>query len=145
MTTLSEGYVTTQDGIRLFFQKAGTGPNLVIILNAIYLYDDFKYLAKERTVIAYDLRNRGRSDTVGDPSKLKGGVHNDVEDLEAIRKHLGANTVDLIGHSYLGYVVALYAMKYPEHVNRVVQIGPAQPFARKQYPPDLTGADATMA
>lgn len=73
MTIPSEGYVTTQDGIRLFFQQAGSGPGTVILLNAIYLYDDFKYLANERTVIAYDLRNRGRSDAVGDPSKLKGG------------------------------------------------------------------------
>jgi pimeloyl-ACP methyl ester carboxylesterase len=145
MTTLSEGYITTQDGIRLFFQKAGSGPGTVIILNAAYLFDDFKYLADDHTLIAYDLRNRCRSSPVTDPSKLKGGVHNDVEDLETIRRHFDVSPVDLIGHSYLGYVAGLYAMKYPEHVHRVVQIGPSQPFSGKQYPPDLMGADAVMA
>src|SRR5439155_22927557 len=44
-----------------------------------------------------------------------------------------------------GLMVALYAMKYPEHVNRIVQIGAMEPRAGKQYPPHLTGADATLA
>ena len=140
----SEGYVTTEDGVRLFFQKMGSGPRTVVIPNAAYMFNDFKYLAADRTVIFYDLRNRGRSESVTDASKLKGGVHLDVEDLETIRRHFGIHPVDVIGHSYLGMVVALYAMKYSAHVNRVVQIGPVQPFLGKQYPTYLTGADPTM-
>jgi len=140
----SEGYVTTEDGVRLFFQKMGSGPRTVVIPNAAYMFNDFKYLAADRTVIFYDLRNRGRSESVTDASKLKGGVLLDVEDLETIRRHFGIHPVDVIGHSYLGMVVALYAMKYSAHVNRVVQIGPVQPFLGKQYPTYLTGADPTM-
>jgi pimeloyl-ACP methyl ester carboxylesterase len=40
-------------------------------------------------------------------------------------------------------VVALYAMKYPDHVKGIVQIAPIQPDSDKQYPEHLTGADAT--
>jgi pimeloyl-ACP methyl ester carboxylesterase len=141
----SEGYVTTPDGVRLFYQKAGSGPRVVVIPNATYMFDEFNYLAADRTLISYDLRNRGRSDSVSEASKLKGGVHLDVEDLECIRKHFEVSPVDIIGHSYLGMVVALYAMKYSAHVSRVVQIGAVQPDSKKQYPPHLTGADATMA
>jgi pimeloyl-ACP methyl ester carboxylesterase len=141
----TEGYVATAEGIRLFFQKIGNGRDVVIVPNAAYMFADFKYLAGEHTVIFYDLRNRGRSDSVEDPAKLRGGVHNDVEDLEAIRQHFEAGPVGLIGHSYLGFVVALYAMKYSAHVRRVVQIGSAPPFAAKQYPPELTDADALAA
>jgi proline iminopeptidase len=108
------------------------------------MFDDFKHLAKHRTVIFYDLRNRGRSDAVTEASKLSGGVHNDVADLEAVRAHFDIASVSLLAHSYVGFVLALYAMKYPQHVNRVVQIGPAQPLA-KQYPPELTGADTILA
>src|SRR5256886_13568620 len=108
----SEGYVTTEDGVRLFFQKMGSGPRTVVIPNAAYMFEDFKYLAADRTVIFYDLRNRGRSESVTDASKLKGGVLLDVEDLETIRRQFGIHPVDVIGHSYLGMVVALYAMKY---------------------------------
>ena len=143
--SLIEGYTTTPDGIRLFFQKTGSGPNVVIIPNAAYMFEDFKYLAADHTVISYDLRNRGRSDSVSDPAKLSGGVHNDVEDLEAIRRHFGIDTISVLGHSYVGFVVGLYAMKYPAHVSRVVQIGASAPEAGKKYPPHLTGADALAA
>ena len=140
----SDGYITTGDGVRLFFQILGSGEKTVIIPNAIYLFDDFKRLVDGRTLIFYDLRNRGRSDHVSDASKLKGGIRHDVDDLEAVRQHFGVNKVDVIGHSYLGLMVILYALKYPLHVNRVVQIGPIQPKPSKQYPAHLTGADATL-
>jgi pimeloyl-ACP methyl ester carboxylesterase len=140
----TEGFITTEDGVRLFYRKLGKGPRTVIIPNATYMFDDFKYLGDDGTVIFYDLRNRGRSDSVTDPTKLRRGVHNDVDDLEAVRRHFSAAPIDLIAHSYLGMVVILYAMKYAAHVNRIVQIGPVQPVIGKQYPPHLTGADAVM-
>jgi len=140
----SEGYITTEDGIRLFFQKLGSGQKTVIMPNAVFLFDDFKHLADGRTVIFYDLRNCGGSDHVSDRAKLKRGIHHDVDDLEAVRRHFEITQVDVIGHSYLGMMVILCAMKYPAHVNRVVQIGPVQPFFGKKYPAHLTGADATL-
>jgi len=139
-----EGYVKT-GGIQLFVQALGTGSRLVVIPNATYMFADFKYLADERSIAFYDLRNRGRSEHISDESRITGGVHNDVEDLEAVRRHFDVETVDVIGHSYLGMVVALYAMKYPTHVNRLVMIGSVQPLMETQYPAHLTGADATMA
>ncbi len=140
----SEGYITTEDGIRLFFQKLGSGQKTVIMPNAVFLFADFKHLADGRTLIFYDLRNCGRSHHVSDSTKLKRGIHHDVDDLESVRRHFEITQVDVIGHSYLGMMVILCAMKYPAHVNRVVQIGPAQPFFSKQYPAHLTGADATL-
>jgi proline iminopeptidase len=142
--TPEKDYVTTDDGVRLFVQKLGSGSNVVIIPNHAYMFEDFKHLANQHTVISYDLRNRGHSDIVSDASKLKGGVHNDVRDLEAIRSHFNVDSVALIGHSYVGMVVVLYAMQYPPHVNRVVQIGAVPPDINTQYPRHLTGADATL-
>jgi proline iminopeptidase len=141
----SEGYVTTSDGVRLFFRKLGTGLQTVMIPNAGHMFDSFRCLADHRTIIFFDLRNRGASDSVSDSSKLAKGIQHDVDDLEAVRLHFGLEKVDLIGHSYLGLMVILYALQYPKHVNRVVQIGPAQPNAAKQYPAHLTGADQTLA
>jgi hypothetical protein len=46
--TLTEGYLTTTGGIRLFFQKVGRGPDAVIIPNAAYMFDGFKHLAEDR-------------------------------------------------------------------------------------------------
>ena len=140
-----EGYVTTEDGVRLFFQKLGNGPHAVIIPNAIHMFDSFKHLADKRTVIFFDLRNRGASDSVTDRAKLARGIHQDVDDVETIRRHFAVDQAELIGHSYVGLMVILYALKYPAHVRRLVQIGPAQPRAGTLYPAHLTGADATLA
>ena len=100
--TENEGCVITDDGVRLFFQRFGSGPNTIVIPGAASMCDDFKHLATDRTVIFYDLRNRGRSGAMSEASKLRGGIHHDVEDLEAIRRYFGITPIDVIGHSYLG-------------------------------------------
>ena len=140
----NEDFLTTEDGIRLFLQTVGDGPQKVVIANGIYLYDDFKHLADGRTLIFYDLRNRGRSDSVTDAAKLKRGIQNDVNDLEAVRRHFGIDKLDVIGHSYVGLMVILYAMKNGAHVDRIVQLGPMEPTHGKQYPAHLTAADDTL-
>jgi pimeloyl-ACP methyl ester carboxylesterase len=140
-----QGYVTTGDEVRLFFQKLGTSSNAVIIPNAVHMFDSFRHLAEHRTVIFFDLRNRGASDAVGDRSKLTRGIHHDVDDLDAVRQHFGFDQVDVVGHSYVGLTAILYALKFPAHIRRLVQIGPVQPNAGTEYPVHLTGADATLA
>src|SRR5262249_42907565 len=121
-----------------------TGPQVVVLPNGFHLLDDFSCLADGRTLVFYDVRNRGRSDTVTDPSLLARGIHNDVDDLEALRRHLGLDRLSLIGHSYMGLMVILYAMKHPERVDRIVQIGAMAPDPRKQYPPKLTANDDVL-
>src|SRR6266850_5804501 len=137
-------YVTTDDGVRLFAQRLGTGSRALVFPNGMYLLEDFKYLAADRTLIVYDVRNRGRSDHVGDAAKLERGINHDVDDLDAVRGHFGLSHVDVIGHSYIGLMVILYAMKYSAHVNRVVQVGPTEPRLGTQYPVHLTGVDDTL-
>ena len=141
---LSDGCVTTLEGIRLFFQKPEDGPNAVIVPNAYFMFDDCRRLAKGRTVIFLDWRNRGRSDSVADTAALRRGIHHDVDDLEAVRRHFGFSKIAVIGHSYSGLTAVLYAMQHPAQVDRVVQLGPIQPFPRTEYPPHLKCADQTL-
>lgn len=125
-------YALADDGVRLFTEVVGEGPQTVIIPNAVHLRDDFARLANDgRTLIFYDMRNRGRSDAAEGTS-----MKQEIDDLEAVRRHFGVTDISLIGHSYLGLVVVLYAMKYPQHVRRIVQIGAPPPDAAKEYPND---------
>lgn len=140
--TSNEGYITTADGVRLYFHVLGEGPK-VLLPNGIHLLEDFAPLAERHALIFYDVRNRGLSDTVTDASKLN-GVADDVDDLDTVRRHFEIDKADFIGHSYTGSMLALYAMKHPGHVNRMVQIGLMQPDPATQYPAHLTGADAMM-
>jgi pimeloyl-ACP methyl ester carboxylesterase len=141
----SEGYITMDDGVRLYFRKVGTGSKAVIIPNGLCFLGDFQHLGDWRTLIFYDVRNRGLSDTITDPAKIARGIQQDVDDLDAIRRHFGIDRVDLIGHSYIGLMVGLYSMKYGAYVGRVVQIGPPPLDADKKYPASLSYADAVFA
>jgi pimeloyl-ACP methyl ester carboxylesterase len=139
------GCVRPDDGLRLWFQTVGSGPQVVVLPNGFHLLEDFSCLAPGRTLVFYDVRNRGRSETVTDPAKLARGIHNDVDDLELVRRHLDLDRLNLIGHSYMGLMVILYAMKHPAHVDRIVQIGAMGPHYGKSYPEDVTNTDSVLA
>ncbi|HKZ81680.1 MAG TPA: alpha/beta hydrolase [Pyrinomonadaceae bacterium] len=144
---VEQGYVMTDDGVRLFYQKAGRGVRTVIIPGRLFVFDDLKPLADQYTIISYDMRNRGRSDTVSDGSKIT--IHEDVRDLERVRRHFKVKKASLIGYSYLGMMVMLYAMEHPQHVERIVQLGPVPLIFPTEYSAHLTasrentGADPT--
>jgi pimeloyl-ACP methyl ester carboxylesterase len=131
--TVSSGFVTAEDGVRLHFEQVGNGPRVVLIPNGLYLMDDFASLAAGRTLAFYDLRNRGHSDS-GDAARLARGIAQDVDDLDAVRRHFGAGRADLIGHSYVALIVLRYAMEHSEQVGRAVAIGAPPPDPKKSYP-----------
>lgn len=140
----SDGHVAGADGVRLYYRQAGAGPKTLVIPNGMHLLDDFRPLAQQRTIVCYDLRNRGLSDAIGDDSKLTRGILNDVDDLEAVRQHFGIDGMDVRGHSYTATVAALHAMKYPLHIARAVLIGPMPPEADRKYPPPLSYVDSVL-
>ncbi len=123
---VNEGYVMVDEGVELRYKTVGDGPEAVIIPAAIYMEFEFEKLADEsRTLILYDQRGRGKSSAIADVSQFS--MDFEIADLEAIRQHFGKEKVSLIGWSYLGGLVILYANRFPEHVNRIVQIGPISP------------------
>jgi pimeloyl-ACP methyl ester carboxylesterase len=142
---ITEGFVPARDSVRLFYRRIGEGDPSLVIPNGIVYQEDFAPLMAHRTVLLYDVRNRGRSEEVTDPAVLAKGIHNDVEDLEDVRRAFQLAPMNLLGHSYMGLMVALYAAKYSAQVGRLIQIGPSPPSAAKEYPPDLSGRDATFA
>jgi proline iminopeptidase len=50
-----------------------------------------------------------------------------IADLEALRAHLGSETLDLLGHSYGGYLVMAYTARHPERVSRLILVDSAAP------------------
>jgi len=62
----------------------------------------------------------------------------ELSDLENVRQHFELKQMSLIGWSYLGALVALYAAEHPKQVNRVVQIGPIPPRKHPYWQQFLT-------
>ena len=82
-------------------------------------------LARTRRVVFYDQRGNGRS------GALKAGqsctLADQIDDLDAVRAHLGADKIDLLGHSWGGYLVMAYAARHPEHIRHLVTVDSAAP------------------
>lgn len=129
---VEEGFLTTPDGMKLHYRKAGNGPITLIIPLEFVMFDDFKQFADFATVISYDLRNRGRSQAAKNVT-----IQNDIDDLETVRKHFNVEKFIPIGYSYLGKMAVMYAMKHPDRVLRIVQLGPAPMRDDVQYPASL--------
>lgn len=116
------GYVAMDDGVRLFYRTVGDGPQVVVIPVAAYLEEALLPLASsDRRLVFYDLRARGRSDA-GDRSLIS--LDRQVADLEGLRGGLGIDSMALIGWSGLGMELAVYTMRHPERVTRLVQMAP---------------------
>lgn len=137
--SFEEGYVPIDGGLRLYYRKIGSGSRVIIAPLRLFLFDDFKRLGDSFTVISYDTRNRGYSSPVQDGARLT--INDDIEDIERVRQHFGVKKFSLVGYSYMGMGVVLYAMKYPRYVERIVQLGPVPLKFGTKYPVSLTAND----
>ena len=116
-----EGFVSVEGGLRVHYRVIGHGKQAVIIPLGHSWGTRADGLARGRTIVLYDPRGHGGSDEVKDPSLV--GMDYELRDLEALRRHLSLDRVSLVGWSYVGGVVALYAAQHPEQVDAVVQVG----------------------
>lgn len=49
-------------------------------------------------------------------------LKNNVEDIEALRKHLGLKKICVLGTSYGGMVAQGYAIRYPQHIDKLILV-----------------------
>ncbi|MFW6201363.1 MAG: alpha/beta fold hydrolase [Gemmatimonadota bacterium] len=101
-----------------------------------YLEPELRPLALSRTLLLYDQRSAGESTLITDTARL--GWRDHVDDLEALRRHFGLETMTLLGHSWGPIVVAGYALEHPERVERMILVDPSPPALEpytKQFDP----------
>jgi pimeloyl-ACP methyl ester carboxylesterase len=119
-----ESFVVTPDSIRLYYRVVGTGDETVVAPLALFHRNSLDGLARNRRLVLYDPRGRGRSDTV--PAN-KVSLQRNLSDLDVIRTAVGADRVALIGWSGLGMELFVYALQHPDRVSRLVQLAPVAP------------------
>ena len=126
-TRANEGHIDAGNGVKLYYRLVGAGSEPVVLihggpgLTSDYLADDLMSMARNHSLLVYDQRGIGRSTLVSDSTALAAERY--MEDLEAIRKHLGLEKLTLLGHSWGAAPAALYAMQYPERVRRMILVG----------------------
>lgn len=79
----------------------------------------FTPLAEKMQLVYFDHRGQGRS---GRGDETLYNLDENVEDMEALRRHLGLGPIVSIGTSYGGMVAMAHAARYPDSVSHLVLI-----------------------
>lgn len=114
--------VVATQGAELHFTTRGQG-HPIMVLSAIgtraYELQMPTALSEHFQLVFVDLRGGGES--TGNASDLSFDVL--AEDLETIRRELGAPRVAVLGHSVLGMVAFEYGRRCPDTVSHVITVG----------------------
>ena len=115
------------NGAKLYFSIKGKGENLVVVhggpgLNHSYLKPHLIELEKKFRVIYYDQRANGQSWVPAADSISFKFLAND---LEAIRRELNVEKLNILAHSWGVIPVIHYALAYPGRVNKFIMSNPA--------------------
>lgn len=120
-------HFSAPDGTDLAYHVFGTGTPLICLpggpmQDAVYL-GELGGLAAHRQLIMVDLRGTGRSAIPDDATSYR--CDRLVDDVEALREHLGLDRLDLLAHSAGANLAALYVARHPERVGRLVVVTPS--------------------
>nr|BFE58171.1 alpha/beta hydrolase [Dactylosporangium thailandense] len=118
---------TAVDGTVLACHRTGDGRPLICVpggpMQASAYLGDLGGLGARRPLLTLDLRGTGDSAVPDDPGTYR--CDRQVDDLEALREHLGLDTIDLLAHSAGATVAVLYAGRHPGRVGRLALITPS--------------------
>ncbi|HEX9253786.1 MAG TPA: alpha/beta fold hydrolase [Ignavibacteriaceae bacterium] len=113
---------------QLFFKVIGNGEPLLIVhggpgLGHDYLFEPFKQLADNNTLIFFDQRGCGRSEQLNTSDSVD--MNTLVDDIEQIRKEFNISKLNLAGQSWGALISIEYTVKYPENVSKLLLLEPA--------------------
>ncbi|MGN5636937.1 alpha/beta fold hydrolase [Streptomyces sp. AC154] len=114
------------DGTRLAHRTYGDGAPLLCVpggpVDSRYL-GELGGLSGRHRLIVPDLRGTGGSAVPEDASSYR--CDRLVDDIEALRAHLGLARTDLLAHSAGANIATQYAARFPQHVGRLALITPS--------------------
>jgi proline iminopeptidase len=141
----------------LWVEVRGTsGPPLLVVNGGpgvehgyLHVSPAWDVLARRHRVIFYDQRGVGRSPALTTNQTCT--LSDQIEDLDALRASLGFERVDMLGHSWGGYLAMAYTARHPQHVARLIICDSAAPkwsdtvFLFKDIFPETTARQQALA
>lgn len=120
MIQRTEGHLTAADGEQIWYETAGSGPDLILSHglggNAAVWYQQIPYFAQHYRVIIWDQRGFGRSTN----DRGQHGPAAAVTDLVEIMNLLEVDRAHLVGQSMGGWAALGTAIAAPDRVESVV-------------------------
>ncbi|HEU5421029.1 MAG TPA: alpha/beta hydrolase [Streptosporangiaceae bacterium] len=115
------------DGTELAYHVRGTGAALVCVpggpMRASAYLGDLGGLSARRQLIMLDLRGTGSSAAPADPASYR--CDRLVDDVAALRDHLGLDRFDLLAHSAGANIAVQFAIRHPGQLSRLALITPS--------------------
>ncbi len=113
------------DGYKINVEVKGYGDPIFFIPGGPgnshdYMQGAFGQYYKTNTVVFFDFLGRGKSDDAKD--KTEYSIDNDTDLIEKIRQYLGFEKISVVGHSYGSVPAQNYAIKYSDHLSKMVLI-----------------------
>lgn len=115
----------------------------------LHVSDAWDTLGQSRKIVMWDQRGTGHS------GPLKTGqsctLADQINDLEALRAHLGYDKINLLGHSWGGFLAMAYAARHAEHIEHLIILDSAAPrwhdtlFLFHDVFPDVTAKEDSYA
>jgi pimeloyl-ACP methyl ester carboxylesterase len=121
-------------GVHVHHEIAGSGP--AILLTHGFAASSHMYaatvadLSADHTVITWDIRGHGRSDSPDDPAEYS--VAASLGDMAAMLDAAGADRAVLVGHSLGGYLSLEFTLAHPERVDGLVLVDTGPGFRKDE-------------
>jgi proline iminopeptidase len=133
------------DGTELGYNLVGEGAPLVCIpggMQDTLYFGDLGGLSARRQLVLFDLRGTGQSAVPEDLSSYR--CDRLVDDVEALREHLGLDQLDLLAHSGGTNLAQRYVEHHPDRVSKLALITPSAMAAGISVPGDVRAAIAEL-
>jgi len=144
-----EHFWNVESGIQLYHFAKGEGRNVLIVHGGpgrpfrqpltgleplagkyrFHYYDQRGCGKSTRPIDRFASQNMYENMTTLDKSL---GLGAQIADIERIRQILGEQKLILIGHSWGGLLASLYAAEFPEHVEKLILVSPANTLVMPQ-------------
>jgi proline iminopeptidase len=115
------------DGTKLAYRVLGEGTPVVCLaggpMQDSASLGELGGLPGRVQVILLDYRGTGRSETPADAGSYR--CDRLVDDVEALREHLGLDQINLLAHCAGANLAVLYATRHPERVGKLALITPS--------------------
>ena len=131
-------HVTTDDGVRLYYEETGAGASIVFVHE---FADDcrgfepqIRYFSRRYRCIAYNARGYPPSDVPEEPARYS--QDRAREDIRAVLDALGINKAHVVGISMGGFATVHFGFAYPGRTLSMVVAGcgyGAEPGKRQQF------------
>ena len=120
--------LVTAGRARLHVREVGDGPAIVVLhggpdFDYDYLLPELDRLAGRFRLVYYDQRGRGRSADGIRPDEVT--IESEVDDLDRVRRHLGLESVAVLGHSWGGVLALEYATRHPDRLTHLILLNTA--------------------